>query len=79
MAWSKVVCPGADSVMSTEIVSGRESMLICVPSGAMSWFDWLSSEATPLVAFFLSQLAAEESIFDGAPATVGLGCWLLSG
>ena len=61
MAWSKVVCPGADSVMSTETVSGRESMLICVPSGAMSWFDWLSSEATPMVAFFLSQFAAEES------------------
>ena len=77
--WSKVVYPEADSAMSTATVSGRESMLICVPSGAMSWFDWLSSEARFLVVFFLSQFAAEVSIFDGAPATGGLGCWLLGG
>ena len=42
MVWSKVVCPGADSVMKTDTVSGRDSMLIRVPSGDMSCPDWLS-------------------------------------
>ena len=74
-----MVCPDSDSAVTTATVSGRESMLICVPSGAMNWLDWLSREARFLVVFFLSQFVAEEIIFDEAPAAGGLGCWLADG
>ena len=72
-----MVCLDSDSAVSTATVSGRESMLICVPSGAMNWLDWLSREARFLVVFFLSQFVAEEIIFDEAPAAGGLGCLLV--
>ena len=69
MAWSKVVCPGDDSVMSTETVSGRASMLIRVPSGDTSWSDWLSRDATPLGFLPIRLLNFVEK-----PAEVCFGC-----
>ena len=69
MAWSKVVCPGDDSVMRTDTVSGRESMLIRVPTGDISWPDWLSRDATPLGFLPIKLLNFVEK-----PAVAGFGC-----
>ena len=70
MVWSKVVCPGADSVIQTDTVSGRDSMLIRVPSGDMSCPDWLSRDIVPL-GFLLIRLLS----FVDSPAAAGFGCW----
>ena len=70
MVWSKVVCPGADSVIQTDTVSGRDSMLIRVPSGDMSCPDWLSRDVVPL-GFLLIRLLS----FVDSPTAAGFGCW----
>ena len=70
MVWSKVVCPGADSVIQTDTVSGRDSMLIRVPSGDMSCPDWLSRDVVPL-GFLLIKLLS----FVDSPTAAGFGCW----
>ena len=73
------MCPDSVLAVSIETVSERESMLICVPSGAMNWFDWLSREARFLLVFFLIQFVAVVITFDEVPAAEGLGCWWVDG
>ena len=76
MVWSKVVCPEADSAMSTATVSGRESMLICVPSGAMSWFDWLSSYLDESVLVFVVCADLLWGLLDGLSDFLFGSFWL---
>ena len=66
--WSKVVCPGVDSVTQTETVSGRDSMLILVPSGDMSCPEWLSKDTVPFI-FLLIRL------FSLVDIPAGFDCW----
>ena len=64
-------CPDSDLVVSTATLLERVSILICVPSGALTFNDWLKGGVMVVVV----------DIFVEVPvvATGGLGCWKVGG
>ena len=73
--------PDSDLCTTTETdLNERVSILICVPSGALNFNDWLKGGVMFLVAF-LVQIVAVVDIFAEVPvvATGGLGCWRVGG